>query len=238
MTKIGSVAIILMAIFLYSPAMATEQVSGINHIVFFDSQYSKRFVGNGFLIEHQDKIYAVTVKHTLLEAKTPTMNSVSVADEVKEWRIYPNQNPDEYIVLGTLLNRSTKEVLDMRVLQRDWLIFEVKQNFSNLPALKLRDSPLQPGERVTAYGCSYFNAKTCQQDSYQGRFMKMETANLRIAMPDLSPGKLRGLSGSPVLDVEQRVVGIVSNVLRSESGDGLDFAPANLNYLREVLDSL
>ena len=55
-------------------------------------------------------------------------------------------------------------------------------------------------------------------------------------MPDLDLTKLRGLSGSPVLDSKGQVVGIVSNVLQSKSGKGFDFAPANLNYLRSVLN--
>lgn len=231
---LGAIALLLFSRF----SIAIEQVSGINQIAFNKSQYDKAFVGNGFLIRHNGVVYAVTVKHVLLEAKTPSMSSVSIEDKVKTWRIHPNQDSEHYIELGKLLNSSTQEALDMSVLQRDWLVFEVKENRSNLKVLTLRDTPLKPGETLIAHGCSYYKAKTCKQDAYKGDFVSMEANNLRIKMPKWSPGKLRGLSGSPVLDRDQRVVGIVSNVLRSSDGQGFDFAPANLVYLRQVLDSL
>lgn len=215
-----------------------NQYSGINQVSFHEKQYDKAFAGNGFLIQHNNKTYAVTVKHALFEAKTPDMDSVDIAPYVASWKIHPNHKPNQALVLGKLLNSSTDEKLDMQILQKDWLVFEVKENKSNLSVLTLREEPLEKGEVVVAYGCSYANAKTCKQDTYTGKFIKAEENNLRIALTDWEPAKLRGLSGSPVLDKNNKVVGIVSNVIPSESGEGFDFAPANLDYLRKVLDSL
>lgn len=218
--------------------MAMEQLSGINQVTFHDEQYSKAFVGNGFLIKHQSKVYAVTVKHTLLEARTPDMDSVSLSEHVSDWRIHPNHRPDHAVVLGDLLNRADDEKLDMAILQKDWLVFEVKENNSNLSVLTLRHTPLKSGETLTAYGCSYAKAKTCKQDTYQGQFISIEGANLRMSLANMQPGELRGLSGSPVVDENNQLVGIVSNVLRSKSGEGFDFAPASLEYLRQILSKL
>jgi hypothetical protein len=222
----------------YSYAKAEQQFSGINQVTFKDEKHNKAFVGNGFLITHKNKLFAVTVKHALLEAKTPTLTSVYLRDEMQEWRIHPNKNPQEFIILGRLLNANKNETIDMKVLSKDWLVFEVKENNSNLSVLRLRDSELEFGEILTAYGCSYANKETCSQDEYQGKFMSLEKNNLRVSMPDLDLSKLRGLSGSPVLDKNNRVVGIVSNILKSKSGEGFDFAPASLDYLREVLTKL
>ena len=218
--------------------VASEQVSGINNVSFYDAQYNNHFAGNGFLIEYQQKLYAVTVKHALFEAKTPDVDSASIEGHVRQWLIHPNGKSDESVVMGKLLNASEAEKLGMNILQSDWLVFEVSQNNSNLTPLTLRDTPLESGEPVTAYGCSYVNAQTCEQDSYAGSFIESDGNNLRIAMPDLNPGQLRGLSGSPVLDSSNRLVGIVSNVLRSKTGEGFDFAPANLSYLKRVVASL
>lgn len=217
---------------------ATEQVSGINQITFHDAQYNKAFAGNGFLIKHQDTVYAVTVKHTLFEARTPDMESVSIDGHISSWQIHPNQSPKQAVVLGRLLNRADDEKLDMAIMQKDWLVFEVKQNTSNLAVLTLRNTPLKSGELLSAYGCSYANAKSCSQDVYRGQFIARESSNLRISMDNLELAQLRGLSGSPVLDENNQVVGIVSNVLPSGSGEGFDFAPANLDYLRQVLATL
>jgi len=41
-----------------------------------------------------------------------------------------------------------------------------------------------------------------------------------------------------VLDEHNKLVGIVSTIKESKSGDGFDYAPATLNYLREVLNKL
>ena len=217
-------------------AYADQQMSGINQIGFFDSQYDKAFVGNGFLIRHKNKVYAVTVKHALFEAKTPDMTHINLAPHVKEWRIHPNKSADQYVKLGRLLNADESEKIDMQILQKDWLVFEVEQNNSNLAILELRQSPVKKGEQLTAYGCSYAEQATCKQSRYTGTFSEYDNQNLRVLVENLDMGKLRGLSGSPVLDERQRVVGIVSNVLKAKSGQGFDFAPASLEYLNEVLD--
>ena len=214
------------------------QFSGINHIQYQDETKEKPFVGNGFLIEYRDKQYALTVKHALLEAKSASMNSVAIEGHISDWRIYPNHSPEQYVKLGGLLNESRKEALDMKVLSKDWLIFEVEENHSNLQILRLRETPIEEGESLSAYGCSYSTKNTCRQDAYPGKYIKSTDTNLRITMPDLDLASLRGLSGSPVLDQQHRLVGIVSNLLPAESGEGFDFAPANLSYLLTELNKL
>jgi len=207
-------------------------------VTFHDEKNNKFFVGNGFLVKHRGSTYAVTVKHALLELKKPSMNSVNIAEHVNRWQIHPNMQADQSVVLGKLLNHDNSEKLDMAILQKDWLVFEIENNNSDLTVLTLRDSALEKGETLTAYGCSYANKPTCQQDSYAGTFIKMDGANLRMSLKDMNPSALRGLSGSPVLDANGQVVGIVSNIMPSESGEGLDFTPANLNYLRDIIKPL
>ena len=210
--------------------------SGINKLTFMESKYDKAFVGNGFLVHHQGKSYAVTVKHALLEARTPKLTSVDIAAVIKHWEIHPNQLPDQKVVLGALLNANPAEPLDMNILDRDWLVFEIAENTSELKPLKIRETPLQSGENVIAIGCTYQNVSNCNQNRYSGTFLQYENGNLRVQLDgDLDPFSLRGLSGSPVLDARHQLVGIVSNVLPKEQGNGFDFAPATTDYLREVL---
>lgn len=213
-----------------------QYVSGINNVSFNEDQYNNTFAGNGFLIEHDGKVYAVTVKHSLLEAKTPTMQFVDVKEHVSEWQIHPNGEPDKAILLDELLNTDPNEKIDIGVLQKDWLLFSVKQAHPAFEALKLRKTPVQKGEQLRAIGCSYANKKSCQQDIYEGVFVEYDSNNLRVKLKNMDMSTLRGLSGSPVLDRHDQVVGIVSNVLPSRDGKGVDFAPASLDYLVEVLD--
>ncbi|MDG1752052.1 MAG: hypothetical protein P8I03_10385 [Thalassotalea sp.] len=219
-------------------AVTNVQYSGVNNVQFFNESYSKPFAGNAFLIQAKNKLYAVTVKHTLFEAKTPEMETITIENYVKEWRIHPNKKPDQYLKLGKLLNENINEAIDNKILQKDWLVFEVLENKSQLKVLKLRKTPVKAGEQLSAFGCTYANQSTCEQDNFQGSFIGYDNNNLRIAMANLDLRKLRGLSGSPVLDANEQVVGIVSNVLPSASGKGFDFAPASLSYLEEVLTEL
>lgn len=138
--------------------------------------------------------------------------------------------------MGKLLNADKTEPIDDKLLYKDWLVFEVKNNHSNLAILELRDTPLEPGELLTAYGCTYENQKTCSQDEYQGKFIETEGSHIRVTKP--YPDLTYGLSGSPVLDKQNKVVGIVSTIFQSKSGKGLDFAPASSGYLKEVLNKL
>jgi hypothetical protein len=215
-----------------------QQFSGINQVTFNDAQYNNAFAGNGFLISYKGKSFAVTVKHSLFVATTPKLTSVYLQDELKEWRIHPNKDSNSYVILGKLLNADKNEPIDNKILSKDWLVFEVKSNHSNLAILELRDTPLEVGELLTAYGCTYATQATCAQDEYQAKYIGAEKNNLRMAMTGLGDKRPIGLSGSPVLDKHNKVVGIISNALKSKTGEGLDSAPASLDYLREVLNRL
>ena len=239
--KIALVSVLLGTSLTYASVAVSKsgvQYSGVNHLNFKKQQYDRNFVGNGFLIRSNGKLYGVTVKHALLEAKTPTMTRVTIDDHIKQWTIRPNKDASQFIKFGKLLNADKNEPIDMNVLSKDWLVFEVEQNNSQLVPVELRTKPIEKGELLTAYGCSYSNKGTCNQDEYIGTFISSDKNNLRMSMENLELNQLRGLSGSPVLDSNNRLVGIVSNLLKSESGEGLDFAPASLTYLREILSSI
>ena len=160
-------------------ATQQQQFSGINQVTFNDTQYNNAFAGNAFLISFKGKLFAVTVKHALMVAKTPSLTSVYLQDELKEWRIHPNKNSNSYVTLGKLLNADKTELIDEKILLKDWLVFEVKNNNSNLAILELRNTPLEPGELLTAYGCTYASQETCSQDEYQGNFIEAEESYLR-----------------------------------------------------------
>lgn len=214
------------------------QYSGINKIEFIDETRNKDFVGNGFIIEYKGKQYAVTVKHTLFLIQNESLKTVNLEGHTKKWKIHPMKTPNKYVLLGKLINQDDKELIDGEILNNDWMVFEIEKNSSSLSVLKLRESLLKQGEKVFAYGCSYINKLTCSQDQYSGTFIAYEKNNLRVKMPNLVMKKLSGLSGSPVVDENNQVVGIVSNVLESKDSNGLDFAPASLDYLFKVLSKI
>jgi hypothetical protein len=231
---------LILILTIYSGAGVAQQagmptISGINNVAFKQSKFDQNFAGNGFLIEHKQKIYAVTVKHVLLEAKTNKMKTVWLRDELKSWKIHPNNDETKFVQLGRLINSDRSEKIDIQTLQKDWLLFEVKDNQSDFVPLKIRTQPLAPKEQVTALGCSYANQLQCSQDSYIGYLKSYDRYNLRVHLQGIKSLNLAGLSGSPVVDKNMNLVGIVSNILPSSDGKDLDFAPARLDYLLSIL---
>ncbi len=73
-----------------------------------------------------------------------------------------------------------------------------------------------------------------RQDRFSGRLLAYADHNLLVQLDD-TKSELGGLSGGPVVDAKQRLVGIVSNYMPNPKGKGDVFAPASLDYLRAVL---
>lgn len=161
---------LLFTFLLFTPLLlSAHQLSGVNQLT--KDNVTKTFVGNAFLLQYQDNIYALTVKHVLLEARIAEMQSVSVKEHITQWQIGANNANDDPVVLGKLLNEDPGEKLDMAILEKDWLVFEVHQRPTFLTPLTPRQTPIEAGEELTAYGCTYANQAICQQDAYTGHFL-------------------------------------------------------------------
>lgn len=213
--------------------------SAANQITFSKTQEVKDFVGNGFLIEHKGKVYAVTAKHVLFETQKSGIKSVDIKGYFKNWSLKPFNSSSGEVVLGALLNTDSSEQLDMNVLQKDWLLFEVETNNSSLIPLKLATKGLIPDDLVKAYGCTYNDQKVCTQSEYSGRYVKSANNNLLIdlTMPSDQLNTLRGLSGAPVLNSDKQVVGIVSNIIPDKENDEVYFAPFSIQPLIQYLNN-
>lgn len=214
--------------------------SAANNLTFSNSNETKSFVGNGFLISHLGKTYALTAKHVLFEAQKSGIQSIDIADYLKSWTLKPFNSDSGEVVLGSLVNKDSSEKLDMAVLQNDWLLFEVKENNSTLQVLKLSSETLKNNESIIAFGCSYSNQKKCTQNKYSGHYVKSENNNLLIDldMPADKMNTLRGLSGAPVVNGKNEVVGIVSNIIPDKESDKVYFAPFSIEPVVKYLNDL
>jgi V8-like Glu-specific endopeptidase len=217
---------------------AKHLYSAANQITFSNNQELKPFVGNGFLIVHRGKTYAVTAKHVLFETQGSGINSIDIDSYVNDWSLIPFNSNSGKVVLGRLLNTDSTEQLDMKVLDDDWLIFDVKENSSKLKALNLSSSKLVENEEIIAYGCHYQNQKDCTQNHYSGRYVKSLNNNLLIEL-NMSKDQLntlRGLSGAPVVNKDNEVVGIVSNIIPDKENDKIYFAPFSIKSVVDFLE--
>lgn len=228
----------LLLLFLsFSFATRATLYSAANYVELNNGEI-RPFIGNGFLLRHNSNTYAITAKHVLFELRSPHVTHIDITKAVKSWHLKPFNSDKRGIKLGRLLNVDATEKLDMEVLKHDYLVFEVPPQETDLVPIELSAEPLIADETLTAFGCSYAVQSECRQNTYSGRFLTGEAHNLRIRLRDAEPETLRGLSGGPVLNAHQQLVGLVSNVLPAKYGNGMDFAPANLNYLHEVLKRL
>lgn len=234
MIKVMMILLILSSSQVLQAGEVATRFSGANQITFADGTV-KAFVGSAFLINHQGKTYGVTAKHVLLETMTQGVETVSIEGLVDQWHIRPFNENTGVVKLGRLINANSQEKLDMAVLQDDWLLFEVLDNESALKPLNLADATLKSGDKVDVFGCNYQNQTTCQQAHYSGAYQQATATNLLVKLDLEDLTQLRGLSGAPVLNSNEEVVGIVSNVIPDEESGGVFFAPFKINPLKKFL---
>lgn len=208
---------------------------GINAVTFRDSTAAKDFIGSGFVLRHGSRLFAITVKHVLLVAGHPALRTVDPARVIDQWLLVAPRSDAAPLLLGTPLNANADEPLDLGVMQRDALVFQLT-SAGPFKALELASRPPQPGDTITAWGCTYRTIQRCTQLSFPGVYLGEQGAHSLVDLGDVPLTTIGGLSGGPVLDRHGHVVGIVSQVLRDSAGV-MRFAPARLDYLREVLGS-
>ncbi len=212
--------------------------SAANSITFKNTAVTKDFVGSGFLLEHNKKSYAVTAKHVLLETMDQGISHVFLEDHIAKWQLRPFNEDTGVVKLGRLMNANNTEEVGIAALQDDWLLFEVSSNHSSLKPLQVAQSKPVAGQEVFVHGCNYSNQNTCQQESLSGKYVKSTDVNLLIKLETQDLGQLRGLSGAPVLNSDDEVIGIVSNVIPDKEQGGVYFAPFVIKPVSEYLNAL
>lgn len=214
-----------------APPAAQALYAGVNDVKFQNAE-EQRFLGSGFVLAHEGKLYGVTAKHVLLMRKNGPPKHTDIQPLLAHWKLRDPRGAAS-LSFGHLLNGDAKEAVTIEVLQRDILLFELADAGGFTP-LRLAAAEPKPGERLRAVGCSYDTEATCAQDRFDSRFLERKGVNL---LAEMAPALLRGgfgLSGAPVLNEAGEVVGVVSNVMPDASGTQR-FAPVDTAYLRELL---
>ncbi len=199
-----------------------------NTIQFQDTTYKD--LANSFLIDTGYDTLAVTCKHLFLVFKNNGLNSIDLGGNFKEWIIYPKGVPEEYVSLGDLLNKDNKEIIGAfnTLKSRDWIIFDINSiNTDDIFPLKLRSKPIYKNDIVYSVGWAH------NQSTKLPSLIKMKiyenTGNFYYTTTitkDVDPG---GRSGSPVIDSNGHLVGIISG---AEGNLGV---VGSIGYLKETL---
>ena len=193
---------------------------------------SIKYAGTGFLIDNGRDILAATAKHILWIAKNKKVNGTEINADLNQWIMAPKGNTRDSAIIGSLLNEDTSERLEgstSTILERDWLVFSVKKSSTRLYPLKPRYTPVKPGEKVYILSCTY-------QDSvctvYNGKVYRKLGMDILI-QHDMGTQK-PGSSGSPVIDANGYLIGVISSGTTIDVGEVA--VAISTEYLKDILD--
>lgn len=187
----------------------------INNVSYQDSSFDNSNASNGFLVGHKGKTYAITAKHVLMIAKTDAMKFVDFEGGLKRWKMHPKNDSTKYLITDRLLNTNRKDSLTWSYMDTnwdtydDWLVFSVKENKTDHTPLSFRKKPLKKGELLYVVGWSYKDT-IGSQHTYEYKFDTTE-GNFHNLVQIRGPKSLGGLSGAPIVDAKERIVGLVSS---------------------------
>jgi len=202
-----------------------------NDIVYTDTIYAG--VANAFLVDTGTDTVAVTVKHMFLalDMWRDDVTGIDPGAGFVAWRFRSSRDPS-LVVEGHLLNGDPHEPIgDFGSLKdRDWLVFAIDSVPTGVYPLKIRWTPLEPGEVVRAVGRSL--AQRDDRDPVPRPLVVYQAAGTYYYVQPRSPGgDAVQTSGSPVIDAGGYLVGIVSGAVGRLGVIG------GVAYLRRVLDA-
>jgi len=211
-------------------------ISLINKLEFYNSENDWDRIGCGFLLKYREDTFAITAKHVLAVAKPDSMKYLSLDGYVKRWTLRPLNNETENVVVDALLNEDKKVTLRSRqIFMDDWLVFTIKENNSNAQPVEFRETPLKKGERLYVVGWTRHMSEG-EQRVYEFEYFKTKGTHIYLKNI-IVPEKFGGLSGSPVLDENGLLVGIVSNSIFNVLRMKKIFSPCSVENLKQFLET-
>lgn len=191
------------------------------------------YAGTGFLINTGNDTLAATAKHVLWIAKNKKSSRTQINRELQQWLMMPKGDSTNVAVIDSLVNEDSTEILEGRgssILERDCIFFSVRSASPKIYPLKPRYTSLKAGEKLYILSCAY-DDPTCR--IYEGVVLKQLGTDILIErnMQEMKPGA----SGSPVIDANGYLVGIISSASNDgKTGKSVSIA-ISTEYLLNVL---
>ena len=168
-----------------------------NRVTFHDSKFNNPLAGCAFLVDVGFDTLAVTCKHALWVAKSDEMKGIHFEGTLKEWRMQRKDDTTKYLIVDRLINTNRDELIGEQNVEKDWLIFTIKENKSDVVPLRIFTGELHTGDTINHIGWSFKN-KTGSQRVHTSIYHKSIPNHILanwISKPTDEHGG--GLSGSP-----------------------------------------
>ncbi len=179
-----------------------------NEISFSDTTYYD--LANSFLVDTGLDTIGVSCKHLFMVfGNQPGMNSIDLGNKFNYWNMYPKNHKEKTVTIKRLINTNPNETIGQfnTLKVRDWIIFELEEKNSQLYPLKIRYTPVKTNEIVYAVGWG-----VNRKDNSNPALIKIQCHKNLGDYFYVKPSKNQphGMSGSPVIDKNGFLVGIVS----------------------------
>ena len=201
-----------------------------NEISFADTTYYD--IANSFLINTGFDTIGVSCKHLFMVFENQLgINTIDLGNRFHYWYMYPKNQKSELVTVKRLINSNANERVGhfSSLKNHDLIVFELKGKGDALYPLKVRYTPVKKNETVYAVGWGMN-----QKDNSQPVLIKLQcfkNAGDYFYTSSLNADTdARGRSGSPVIDQNGYLVGIVSG---QEGNLGVI---SGVNYLKRVFD--
>ncbi len=192
------------------PVKEWPELALTNNISFNDTTFSN--LANSFIVDTGIDTIGVSSKHLFLIFKNQlSLNSIDPGEGFNYWNFNSRKFPGQIIQTKNLINKDSNEPIgEFRTLKdRDWLIFELDKQSLHAYPLKIRYAPIKKGEIIYAVGYSLHdeNKKIPQLTKLQCYTSAGTYYYVHTISENTHP---EGTSGSPVIDKNGYLVGIVS----------------------------
>lgn len=199
-----------------------------NTIKFKDANYQN--IANSFIVDTGYDTIAISCKHIFMVFKKNNLNTIDLGNDFISWNMYPKGQIEKNVQLSQLINKNNNEPIgEFNTLKdRDWIIFKIAHSNNDIYPLKIRTTPLKKGEFVYSFGWGH------KQTSKLPSLIKMKVhknlGNYYYVLTKTKNINPAGRSGSPVIDSNGYLVGIVSG---SEGNLGVI---GSVKYLSQLFD--
>ena len=163
--------------------------------------------------------------------KNNDLSTIDLGNDFISWSIYPKGQIEKNIQLSQLINKNINEPIgEFNTLKdRDWIIFKISHTNNSIYPLKIRTTPLKIGEFV--YSVGWGKEQTTKFPSFKKMKTYKNLGNYYYILTETKNVNPVGRSGSPVIDSNGYLVGIVSG---QEGNLGII---GSVKYLTELFDT-